>query len=68
MEPLTQITSILFARQPGPANEAPDNSRKISIGKREMIENKEKLKCDLGPQISAKRANDTSLACLDAHP
>jgi hypothetical protein len=42
MEPLTQITSILIARQPGPANEAPDNSRKISIGKREMIENKEK--------------------------
>jgi len=48
MEPLTQITSILIARQPGPANEAPDNSRKISIGKREMFENREKSNVTFG--------------------
>jgi hypothetical protein len=29
-------TSILLARQPGPANEAPDNSRKILVGKSEV--------------------------------
>jgi hypothetical protein len=29
-------TSILLARQPGAANEAPDNSRKIVVGKSEV--------------------------------
>jgi hypothetical protein len=34
------------ARQPGPADEAPDNSRKIPVGKREMLGSKIKNEHD----------------------
>src|ERR1700690_565890 len=41
---LTQKRNLLHSRQPGPASEAPDNSRKIPVGKREVADGDRKLK------------------------
>jgi hypothetical protein len=60
------------ARQPGPADEAPDNSRKIPVGKREMLETE--LRMNMTPGLNSKarpfrrepvRAEP---ACLDYEP
>src|SRR6202140_5912741 len=73
--------SLLVTRQPGPVDEAPDNSRKIPIGKSEIVEKflrdwlevAERLlrtpgnEYDPGPNPPPSTL-DPSMECLDGRP
>jgi hypothetical protein len=64
--PAQKRPTLLYTRQPGPAGEAPDDSRKIAVGKSEIAENKQKNEHDPGLQSNMPLGPEP--ACLDGKP
>jgi len=62
----TETPTLLHTRQPGPAGEAPDHSRKIAVGKSEIAEDAQKNERDRRLQSILPLGPEP--ACLDGKP
>ena len=70
----TETSILLRTRQPYPIDEAPDNSRKIPIGKNEIVENerkriKKRTETNMTPGLNPPSSTlDPRPECLDGNP